>query len=95
MAEHAWRMLTITRLVPLFPLNLQNFAYGLTRIRFRTFVLLSWLCMLPGTAAYTLTGGALSEGRRALHRALGYVALSLVPRWLLTPGGERARQVRR
>jgi len=102
-AEHGWRMLTITRLVPLFPFNLQNFAYGLTRIRFRTFVLLSWLCMLPGTAAYTLTGGALSEGRRALHRALGYlavaailmVALSLVPRWLLTPGGERARQVRR
>lgn len=98
-AEHGWRMLMITRLVPLFPFNLQNFAYGLTRLRLRTFVLLSWLCMLPGTAAYTLTGGALSERRGDLHRTLGYlavaavliVALSLVPRWLRPPGGERAR----
>ena len=26
----------LTRLVPLFPFNLQNFAYGLTRIPFWT-----------------------------------------------------------
>ncbi len=98
-AEHGWRMLMITRLVPLFPFNLQNFAYGLTRLRFRTFVLLSWLCMLPGTAAYTLTGGALSEGRGDPHRTLGYLAvaavlivpLSLVPRWLRPPRGERGK----
>jgi uncharacterized membrane protein YdjX (TVP38/TMEM64 family) len=102
-AEHGWRMLVITRLVPLFPFNLQNFAYGLTRLRFRTFILLSWLCMLPGTAAYTLAGGALAEGRGDLHRTLGYlaiaaaliVALSLVPRWLGLPGGGRARPLAR
>jgi len=75
----------------------------ITRLRFRTFVLLSWLCMLPGTAAYTLTGGALSEGRGDPHRTLGYlavaavliVALFLVPRWLRLPGGERARPLAR
>jgi uncharacterized membrane protein YdjX (TVP38/TMEM64 family) len=100
-AEHGWRMLVITRLVPLVPFNLQNFAYGLTRLRFRTFVFLSWLCMLPGTAVYTLTGGALSEGHGDVHRTLGYlaiaavliVALSFVPRWLRPPGGKRARPV--
>jgi len=99
-AEHGWRMLVITRLVPLFPFNLQNFAYGLTRLRFRTFVLLSWLCMLPGTAAYTLTGGALTEGGGNPRRTLGYlaiaavliVALSLVPRWLRPPAGAPARR---
>ena len=59
--------------------------------------------MLPGTAAYTLTGGALSEGRGNLHRTLVYlagaailiVALSLVPRWLRPPGGKRARLLAR
>jgi uncharacterized membrane protein YdjX (TVP38/TMEM64 family) len=98
-AEQGWRMLVITRLVPLFPFNLQNFAYGLTRMRFRTFVLLSWLCMLPGTAAYTFAGGALVEGRGDLHRTLGYlavaavliVALSFGSRWLRAPEGKPVR----
>ena len=52
----------ITRLVPLFPFNLQNFAYGLTRIPFWTYVGMSWACMLPATVAFTLAGGALSGG---------------------------------
>jgi uncharacterized membrane protein YdjX (TVP38/TMEM64 family) len=89
-AEHGWRILIITRLVPLFPFNMQNFAYGLTRIRLRTYVLLSWICMLPGTVAYTLAGGALAEGIRSARRTVMYLALagallvvlSLLPGWL-------------
>lgn len=89
-AEHGWRILMITRLVPLFPFNLQNFAYGLTRIPFWTFVGLSWLCMLPGTTAFALAGGALGEGAGDPRRTLGYlgaasvliVLVSLLPRWL-------------
>jgi uncharacterized membrane protein YdjX (TVP38/TMEM64 family) len=88
--EHGWRILMITRLVPLFPFNLQNFAYGLTRMSFWTFVGLSWLCMLPGTAAFALAGGALGEGAADPRRTLGYlgaaailiVVVSLLPRWL-------------
>ena len=46
--------------------------------------------MLPGTAAYTFAGGALSEGRGDVRRTLGYLAVagvllvlvSLIPRWL-------------
>jgi uncharacterized membrane protein YdjX (TVP38/TMEM64 family) len=86
-AEHGWRMLVVTRLVPLFPFNLQNFAYGLTPMPFATFVGLSWLCMLPGTAAYTLAAGALAEGGGSPGRTLALlgaagvllVLLSLVP----------------
>jgi uncharacterized membrane protein YdjX (TVP38/TMEM64 family) len=89
-AEHGWRILMLTRLVPLFPFNLQNFAYGLTRIPFWTFVGLSWLCILPGTAAFALAGGALGEGGGNPRRTLAYlgasgvliVIVSLLPRWL-------------
>jgi uncharacterized membrane protein YdjX (TVP38/TMEM64 family) len=38
--KHGWRMLVITRLVPLFPFNLQNYAYGLTRIGVGAYVAL-------------------------------------------------------
>jgi len=33
-ARHGFRIVMITRLVPIFPFNLQNYAYGLTSIRF-------------------------------------------------------------
>jgi hypothetical protein len=39
--QHGWRILVITRLVPLLPFNLQNFAYGLTGIRFSTYILVA------------------------------------------------------
>jgi len=88
-AEHGWRIVMLTRLVPVFPFNLQNYAYGITRIGFWPYVITSAICMLPGTAAFTFTGGALSEGR-GVRRTLAYLALagvllvliSLIPRWL-------------
>lgn len=89
-ARHGWRIVMITRLVPLFPFNLQNYAYGLTRIGFWSYLLTSWPCMLPATAAYTFAGGALSEAGGDIYRTLTYlgiaavllVLISLIPRWL-------------
>ena len=87
--RHGWRILMVTRLVPLFPFNLQNFAYGLTRIPFWTYVGVSWACMLPATVAFTLAGSALSGGgglTRTLWTLAGaallIVLVSLTPRWL-------------
>jgi len=89
-AEHGWRIVMLTRLVPIFPFNLQNYAYGVTRIGFWPYVITSSVCMLPGTAAFTFAGGALSEGRGEVKRTLAYLAIagvllvliSLIPRWL-------------
>ncbi len=39
--KHGWRMLVVTKLVPLFPFNLQSYAYGLTKIRLGTDSLLT------------------------------------------------------
>ena len=49
----AW-IVAITRLVPVFPFNLLNYGFGLTRVKFWTYVFFSWLCMLPGTAMYVI-----------------------------------------
>lgn len=89
-ARYGWRIVMITRLVPLFPFNLQNYAYGLTQIEFWRYLLVSWPCMLPATAAYTFAGGALSEAGGDMQRTVFYlgiagsllVLVSLIPRWL-------------
>jgi len=51
-----WRFVALTRLVPLFPFNLLNYALGLTGIRFPVYVLTTLVCMAPGTVAYTYLG---------------------------------------
>ncbi|EHL07044.1 SNARE-like domain protein [Desulfitobacterium hafniense DP7] len=72
-------LLAITRLVPLFPYNLQNFAYGITDIRFLPYALYSALFMLPGTAAYTVgAAGVASPERRGLYLMIAGALLALV-----------------
>lgn len=72
--EQGWRMLMITRLVPIFPFNLQNYAYGLTQIRFSTYFLVSWICMLPGTVAFVQLGAAVNVGEGNIRLTLLYLA---------------------
>ncbi len=52
-------ILALTRLIPLFPYNLQNFAYGITNIRPSSYALYSALFMLPGTAACTIAAAGI------------------------------------
>lgn len=88
--EQGWRIVMFTRLVPIFPFNLQNYAYGLTSIRFSTYVLVSAIFMLPGTAVFVQLGGAFVSGEGNIWKTLLYLGiagvfmllLSLIPRFL-------------
>ena len=61
-------VLMITRLVPVFPYNLQNFAYGVTDISFVTYTVGSFVFMIPGTAMYTIgTAGLADAENRMLY----------------------------
>jgi uncharacterized membrane protein YdjX (TVP38/TMEM64 family) len=57
-------MVAITRLVPIFPFNLLNYGFGLTKVPFRTYVLWSFVCMLPGTILYVVGSAAVAEAVR-------------------------------
>ena len=67
-------ILMITRLVPLFPYNLQNFAYGVTDMSFSTYSVCSLVFMLPGTAMYTIgTAGLADSENRVLYIGIAVV----------------------
>ena len=88
--KQGWRMLLITRLVPVFPFNLQNYAYGITKIGLGTYVVLTAVCIIPGAAVYTFAGGSLASAQQNLTRtfiylgvaAVFFVAVSLIPSWI-------------
>ena len=61
-AEHGAIIVALTRLVPIFPFNLLNYGFGLTRVPFWTYVFWSWLCMLPATVLYVVGADAVAKG---------------------------------
>ena len=72
-------LLAITRLVPLFPYNVQNFLYGITDISLAHYSLYTFVFMIPGVALYTIgTAGIVDSGNRWLYLGIAAVLLVLV-----------------
>ncbi len=55
-SEGGWKIVGLLRLSPAIPFNLQNYLYGLTKIVFWKYVLVSWIAMAPGTFLYVYIG---------------------------------------
>lgn len=70
-------VLMITRLVPLFPYNLQNFAYGITDISFWKYTIYTFVFMFPGVSFFTIGAAGLTatEGRVWYFAVAGVLCL--------------------
>ena len=67
----------MTRLVPLFPFNVQNFAYGATDMSLATYAIGTFVFMIPGTALYAYgAAGIIDAGNRLVY--LGVAAALVV-----------------
>lgn len=55
-------ILMITRMVPIFPYNLQNFAYGITDIGFWKYSILTFVFMFPGVSFFTIGAAGITAG---------------------------------
>lgn len=81
--------LILTRLVPVFPYNVQNYAYGLTSLNFLKYTGVSLITMAPGAFIYAyMAGQIVREGismKLLLQFAIAGVILflvSLIPKYL-------------
>ncbi|NKE70250.1 VTT domain-containing protein [Candidatus Manganitrophus noduliformans] len=83
--RRGWAYVAITRLIPLFPFNFLNYAFGLTKIGFGTFFFATTLFKLPGVAAYVVFSSSfldLIQGKISFVFLIGLVLFLLVS---LTP----------
>lgn len=90
--KEGWRFVALTRLVPLFPFNLLNYALGLTRIPWLQYVLATLVCMAPGALAYTWIGHA---GAKAVAGGRGTIQAVLIALGLLAAVAFLPRLVKR
>ena len=81
-AEGGWKIVGLTRLSPVFPYTLLNYAYGLTRVTFKEYLLASWLGMMPGTVLYVYLGALAGDLAR-----VGGGSARTPAEWALFAGG--------
>jgi uncharacterized membrane protein YdjX (TVP38/TMEM64 family) len=78
--REGWKIVALTRLSPVFPFNLLNYAFGLTNVRLLDYVAASWAGMIPGTVLYVYIGSLSGEVARA---ASGGAAAQPAGAWML------------
>src|SRR5213080_1059695 len=54
--RESWKIILLSQLHPLFPTSLLNYFYGLTRIRFSTYMLWASIGRIPGLFLYAYVG---------------------------------------
>lgn len=72
-----WKIVGLTRLSPLIPFTLLNYALSLTQVRFSRYVLASWIAMIPGTFTYVYLGALGRIGARVEKSAGEWLLLFL------------------
>lgn len=58
---HGWKAVAFTRLIPIFPFNLLNYAFGLTRVKFSHYALATFAGMLPACIAFIVFSSSLLD----------------------------------
>ena len=76
--REGWKIIFLSQLHPLFPTSLLNYVYGLTRIRFRTYMLWTSIGRAPGLFLYVYLG---TLGQLGLNLARGRSHPRLVEYW--------------
>jgi uncharacterized membrane protein YdjX (TVP38/TMEM64 family) len=61
-----FEIVLLTRLSPVLPYNILNYAFGLTSVPIGKYMLASWIGMMPGTIMYVYLGAATKSLQAAL-----------------------------
>jgi len=59
--RQGFKIVFLTRLSPVIPFNLLNYAYSLTKVPFWEYALATWIGMLPVTVMYVYIGASLGS----------------------------------
>lgn len=60
-AKEGWKIVGLTRLSPIFPFVFLNYAFGITQVSLRDYMLASWIGMMPGTIMYVYIGSLIGD----------------------------------
>lgn len=83
--KKGWKIVAFTRLIPVFPYNILNFAFGLTSIRFSHYLVSTFVFMIPGAVAYVVFSSSIlglfkgEVSKEFIFGAALVITVSLIP----------------
>jgi uncharacterized membrane protein YdjX (TVP38/TMEM64 family) len=80
-AQHGWKIVAFTRLIPVLSFSLLNYAFGLTRISFWPYLAATFVAMLPSTIAFVYFSSNLLDlvqGRISRELIIGVILVIIV-----------------
>jgi uncharacterized membrane protein YdjX (TVP38/TMEM64 family) len=77
--RESWKIIVLSQLHPLFPTSLLNYLYGLTRIRFGSYMLWSSIGRIPGLFLYVYVG---TLGQLGLRLMRGRTQPRIIEYWM-------------
>jgi len=80
--REGFKIVLLTRLSPVFPFNLLNYGYGLTKVSFGHYALASWIGMLPWTVVFVYSGAGLGSLAEVAEGAQRQTTAERVLFWL-------------
>lgn len=78
MEQRGFLYVFVLRLIPLVSFDLLSYAAGISKVRFRSFLLATVLGMIPGTLAYSFLGASLASGSVTTVFIAALVFVSLI-----------------
>lgn len=76
-ATMGWKLVVLTRCCPIFPYIFQNYAYGLTRVRFSHYAVGSFLGLVPAAFLFAYLGSLGRAGAETLSGDASTLELSV------------------
>lgn len=77
-AKEGWKIVGLVRLSPVFPFVFLNYAFGVTQVSFRDYVIASWIGMMPGTVMYVYFGSLAQLAGEAAGGGVAKTVLNIV-----------------
>lgn len=79
--KQGWKIVAFTRLIPIFPFNLLNYAFGLTNIKFSHYVIATFIFMLPAIVAFVVFSSSLLDllkGKISTEFLIGLILVIII-----------------
>ena len=83
--KKGWKIVAFTRLIPLFPFNLLNYFFGITKVKFFDYFWATLIFMLPGCIGYVVFGSSIFDllsGKISIKFIIGILLIfimSIIP----------------
>ncbi len=76
--KNGWKVVAFTRLIPIFPYNMLNYFFGITKVKFIHYFFATLIFMIPGAVGYVVFGSSIFDLLKGKISGKFIIGISLI-----------------